>query len=90
MIRLLLLTGAFVFFLSAVRSSAALAHAIIVRTSPEQGKAAPKTIGKVEVWYDAGMAKSFGVPRPSTSRADLLLIYNARKNFAPPVIPGDV
>ncbi|HXW71241.1 MAG TPA: copper resistance CopC family protein, partial [Methylocella sp.] len=51
--------GAFVFFLSAVRSSAALAHAIIVRTSPEQGKAAPKTIGKVEVWYDAGIRDEF-------------------------------
>jgi methionine-rich copper-binding protein CopC len=35
------------------------AHAIIVRTSPEKGAAAPQTIGKVEVWYDAGIRDDF-------------------------------
>ncbi|WP_244532369.1 copper resistance CopC family protein [Methylocapsa palsarum] len=35
------------------------AHAIIVRTSPPQGAAAPKTVGKVEVWYDAGIRDDF-------------------------------
>lgn len=35
------------------------AHAIIVRTSPEQGAVAPETVGKVEVWYDAGIRDDF-------------------------------
>jgi copper resistance protein C len=35
------------------------AHAIIVRTSPEKGTVAPETIGKVEVWYDAGIRDDF-------------------------------
>jgi copper resistance protein C len=35
------------------------AHAIIVRTSPEQGGVAPETVGKVEVWYDAGIRDDF-------------------------------
>lgn len=35
------------------------AHAIIVRTSPEQGAVAPQTVGKVEVWYDAGIRSEF-------------------------------
>jgi copper resistance protein C len=28
------------------------AHAIIVRTSPENGVVAPETVGKVDVWYN--------------------------------------
>jgi copper resistance protein C len=36
-----------------------LAHAKIVRTSPEQGSVAPEAIGKVEVWYDAGIRNEF-------------------------------
>ncbi|HTV33955.1 MAG TPA: copper resistance CopC family protein [Methylocella sp.] len=36
-----------------------LAHAIIVRTSPEKGGVAPQNIGKVEVWYDAGIRSEF-------------------------------
>ena len=35
-----------------------LAHAIIVRTSPPQGGVAPANIGKVDVWYDAGIRDS--------------------------------
>ena len=35
-----------------------MAHAIIVRTSPPQGGAAPANIGKVDVWYDAGIRDS--------------------------------
>jgi len=35
------------------------AHAIIVRTSPEKGAVAPETIGKVEVWFDAGIRDEF-------------------------------
>jgi hypothetical protein len=35
------------------------AHAKLVRTAPEQGAVAPETVGKVEVWYDAGIAKAF-------------------------------
>jgi copper resistance protein C len=35
------------------------AHAIIVRTSPEKGTVAPETVGKVEVWYDAGIRDDF-------------------------------
>ena len=35
------------------------AHAIIIRTSPEQGGVAPETIGKVDVWYDAGIRDDF-------------------------------
>ena len=35
------------------------AHAIIVRTSPEKGAAAPQNVGKVEVWYDAGIRNEF-------------------------------
>jgi methionine-rich copper-binding protein CopC len=35
-----------------------VAHAIIVRTSPPQGGVAPGTIGKVDVWYDAGIRDS--------------------------------
>jgi copper resistance protein C len=36
-----------------------LAHAKIVRTSPEQGSVAPEGVGKVEVWYDAGIRNEF-------------------------------
>ena len=36
-----------------------LAHVIIVRTSPEKGAVAPQTLGKVEVWYDAGIRSAF-------------------------------
>lgn len=35
-----------------------LAHAIIVKTSPPQGGIAPGNIGKVDVWYDAGIRDS--------------------------------
>lgn len=37
----------------------ARAHAIIVRTSPAQGGVAAGGIGKVEVWYDAGIRDAF-------------------------------
>jgi methionine-rich copper-binding protein CopC len=36
-----------------------LAHAIIVRTSPAQGGVGAEDIGKVEVWYDAGIRDAF-------------------------------
>jgi copper resistance protein C len=36
-----------------------LAHAIIVRTSPAQGGLAEASIGKVDVWYDAGIRDAF-------------------------------
>ena len=36
-----------------------LAHAIVVRTSPAQGGVAAENIGKVEVWYDAGIRDAF-------------------------------
>lgn len=36
-----------------------VAHAIIVRTSPDQSGVAPDSIGKVEVWYDAGIRDDF-------------------------------
>jgi copper resistance protein C len=35
-----------------------LAHAIVVRTSPPQNGTAPGSIGKVDVWYDAGIRDS--------------------------------
>lgn len=35
------------------------AHAIVVRRSPEQGSVAAGNIGKVEVWYDAGIRDAF-------------------------------
>jgi methionine-rich copper-binding protein CopC len=35
-----------------------LAHAIIVKTSPPQGGVASGDIGKVDVWYDAGIRDS--------------------------------
>ena len=38
---------------------AAWAHAIIVRTSPAQSGVAQADIGKVEVWYDAGIRDAF-------------------------------
>lgn len=42
-----------------IRSPAILlAHAIVVRTSPAQGGVAAGDIGKVEVWYDAGIRDS--------------------------------
>lgn len=36
-----------------------LAHAIIVRTFPAQGGVAEGNIGKVDVWYDAGIRDAF-------------------------------
>ena len=36
-----------------------LAHAIVVRTSPAQGDVASENIGKVDVWYDAGIRDDF-------------------------------
>jgi len=35
------------------------AHAIIVRTSPAQGGVTEGSIGKVDVWYDAGIRDAF-------------------------------
>ena len=35
------------------------AHAIVVRRSPEEGGVAAGDIGKVEVWYDAGIRDAF-------------------------------
>jgi len=35
-----------------------LAHAIVVRRSPPEGGSAAKDIGKVDVWYDAGIRDS--------------------------------
>jgi methionine-rich copper-binding protein CopC len=40
-------------------AGAAHAHAIVVRTSPAQGGVAAGAIGKVEVWYDAGIRDAF-------------------------------
>lgn len=37
----------------------AAAHAIIVRTSPPQGGIGEANIGKVDVWYDAGIRDAF-------------------------------
>ncbi len=37
----------------------AAAHAIVVKTSPPQGGAAPAGVDKVEVWYDAGIRDAF-------------------------------
>lgn len=36
-----------------------VAHAIIVRTSPEKATVARQNVGKVEVWYDAGIRNEF-------------------------------
>jgi methionine-rich copper-binding protein CopC len=44
---------------AAARSRQRIAHAIVVRTSPDQSGVAPDTIGKVEVWYDAGIRDDF-------------------------------
>jgi methionine-rich copper-binding protein CopC len=41
------------------RPAILLAHAIVVRTSPAQNGVAADTIGKVEVWYDAGIRDAF-------------------------------
>jgi methionine-rich copper-binding protein CopC len=49
------------------------AHAIIVRTSPPQGGVAEGNIGKVDVWYDAGIRDAFAalaVVSPSGERVD--------------------
>jgi methionine-rich copper-binding protein CopC len=40
-------------------SGPAFAHAIIVRTSPPQSGVGAADIGKVEVWYDAGIRDAF-------------------------------
>lgn len=45
--------------LSMVVSEHAAAHAIIVRTSPPQGGVGEANIGKVDVWYDAGIRDAF-------------------------------
>ena len=37
----------------------AAAHAIVVRTSPERDGVGAANIGKVEVWYDAGIRDAF-------------------------------
>jgi methionine-rich copper-binding protein CopC len=36
-----------------------LAHAIVVRTSPEESGVAPESLGTVDVWYDAGIRNEF-------------------------------
>jgi copper resistance protein C len=43
----------------ALASERACAHAIIVRTSPPQGGVGDANIGKVDVWYDAGIRDAF-------------------------------
>lgn len=53
----LLLGGAMT--LVALWPECAVAHAIVVRTSPAQGGAAAGDIGRVEVWYDAGIRDAF-------------------------------
>lgn len=54
-------------------SDDAFAHAIIVRTSPPQSGVGAADIGKVEVWYDAGIRDAFvalAVVGPSGERVD--------------------
>lgn len=41
------------------RPAIILAHAIVVRTSPAQGGVGAEDIGKVDVWYDAGIRDAF-------------------------------
>jgi methionine-rich copper-binding protein CopC len=43
----------------ASRPPITLAHAIVVRTSPAQGGVGAEDIGKVDVWYDAGIRDAF-------------------------------
>ncbi|RNJ50773.1 copper resistance protein CopC [Methylocystis hirsuta] len=43
----------------AQRPAIILAHAIVVRTSPAQDGVGAEDIGKVEVWYDAGIRDAF-------------------------------
>lgn len=45
--------------IGAAMQSAAFAHAIIVRTSPPQNGVGAANVGKVEVWYDAGIRDAF-------------------------------
>lgn len=51
------------FFVATLLSMAlpqyAAAHAIIVRTSPPQGGVGEANVGKVDVWYDAGIRDAF-------------------------------
>jgi methionine-rich copper-binding protein CopC len=56
-IRNLLFAG--IIWAAATAPECAVAHAIIVRTSPAQGGVAEATIGKVDVWYDAGIRDAF-------------------------------
>lgn len=46
-------------FLASTAPERAAAHAIIVRTSPPQGGVGDANIGKVDVWYDAGIRDAF-------------------------------
>lgn len=55
--RNLLLAG--IAWAAATVPECAVAHAIIVRTSPAQGGVAETNIGKVDVWYDAGIRDAF-------------------------------
>ena len=55
--RALLLVGAML--LLGVAPERAAAHAIVVRTSPAQGGVGAADIGKVDVWYDAGIRDAF-------------------------------
>jgi methionine-rich copper-binding protein CopC len=41
------------------RPAIIVAHAIVVRTSPAQGGVGAEDIGKVDVWYDAGIRDAF-------------------------------
>jgi copper resistance protein C len=43
----------------AQRPEILFAHAIVVRTSPAQGGVGAEDIGKVDVWYDAGIRDAF-------------------------------
>ncbi|HXZ14794.1 MAG TPA: copper resistance CopC family protein [Roseiarcus sp.] len=50
-----------------------LAHAIVVRRSPPEGGVAAGNIGKVDVWYDAGIRDSLAalaVVREGGERVD--------------------
>lgn len=42
-----------------LNAAPAIAHAIIVRTSPPQGGVAEGAIARVDVWYDAGIRDAF-------------------------------
>lgn len=51
-------SGLFFFLSGCFATTNAIAHAIVVKTSPAQGGVSPGNIGKVDVWYDAGIRDS--------------------------------